>query len=75
VFVVAIIFGSVLTALHIDNVGSETPPLGFFLLRGVISCCANFLVVALNGAALAGFYRRLANVRSTPAIEPVSDPL
>ena len=63
VFIVAMIFGGIVTGFHIDSLGDETPPLGLFLLRGVVSACANFLVVALNGAALAGFYRRLANTR------------
>jgi hypothetical protein len=64
VFVVALIFGVIVTGFHIDNFADDAPPLGLFLLRGVISACANFLVVALNGAALAGFYRRLANTRA-----------
>ena len=34
-------------------------PLGFFLLRGVIGACANFVVVALGAAVLSGFYRRI----------------
>ena len=67
VFVVALIFGGIVTGFHIDSVGDETPPLGLFLLRGVVSACANVLVVALNGAALAGFYRRLANTRGDGA--------
>lgn len=72
VFLVATVFASILAALHIDSFGDDTPPLGFFLLRGVIGSCANFLVVALNGAALAGFYRRLAAIRADqlPAPEP-----
>jgi hypothetical protein len=40
------------------------PPLGFFLLRAVLSTCGNVLVVALSAAAIAAFYRRLEGQRS-----------
>jgi len=59
VFVVAMILSAFFAGFHLEGLGDATPPLGFFLLRGVIGSCADFLVVALGGAVVAGFYRRL----------------
>jgi len=59
VFIVAMIGGAIFAGFHIDGSGDRLPPLGFFLLRGVLSTCGNVLVVALCAAAIAGFYRRL----------------
>ena len=59
VFIVAMIGGAIFAGFHIDGSGDRLPPLGFFLLRAVLSTCGNVLVVALCAAAIAGFYRRL----------------
>jgi hypothetical protein len=59
VFVTAMIVSAFIAGFHIDQSGDELPPLGFFLLRAVLSCCGNVLVVALSAAVIAGFYRRL----------------
>lgn len=58
VFVVAMILSAIVAGFRLDG-AETTPPLGFFLLRGVVGTCADFLVVALGGAVVAGFYRRL----------------
>lgn len=57
VFITAMIVSAFFAGFHIDS--DELPPLGFFLLRAVLSCCGNVLVVALCAAVIAGFYRRL----------------
>jgi hypothetical protein len=59
VFVTAIIVSAFFAGFHIDASGDQLPPLGFFLLRGVLSSCGNVLVVALSAAVIASFYRRL----------------
>lgn len=59
VFIVAMVMSSIAAALGLDSGGDTPPPLGFFLLRGVIASCADFLVVALSASVLAGFYRRI----------------
>lgn len=59
VFVVAMILSAFFAGFQLDGLGDTPPPLGFFLLRGVIGSCADFLVVALGAAVAAGFYRRL----------------
>lgn len=58
VFVTLVIVNAVFAGFHIDQSGDQLP-LGFFLLRAVLSSCINFVVVALSAAAIAGFYRRL----------------
>lgn len=59
VFVTAMIVSAFFAGFHIDVSGDRLPPLGFFLLRAVLSTCGNVLVVALCAAVIAGFYRRL----------------
>jgi hypothetical protein len=59
VFVTAMIVSAFFAGFHIDASGDKLPPLGFFLLRAVLSSCGNILVVALSAAVIAGFYRRL----------------
>ena len=59
VFITAMIISAFFAGFHIDAASDQLPPLGFFLLRGVLSSCGNVLVVALSAAAIAGFYRRL----------------
>jgi hypothetical protein len=59
VFVFAMIIGGFFAGFHLDASGERAPPLGFFILRGVLGSCADFLVVALTAAVVAGFYRRL----------------
>ena len=59
VLVTAMIVSAFFAGFHIDQSGDQLPPLGFFLLRAVLSSCGNVLVVALCAAVIAGFYRRL----------------
>lgn len=59
VFITAMIVSAFFAGFHIDASGDQLPPLGFFLLRAVLSSCGNVLVVALSTAVIAGFYRRL----------------
>jgi hypothetical protein len=59
VFVTAMIVSAFFAGFHIDAYGDKLPPLGFFLLRAVLSTCGNVLVVALCASVIAGFYRRL----------------
>jgi hypothetical protein len=59
VFAVAMVLSAFFAGFHLDGAGSDPLPLGFFLLRGVIGSCADFLVVALGAAVVAAFYRRL----------------
>ena len=59
VFITAMIVSAFFAGFHIDASGGQLPPLGFFLLRAVLSTCGNVLVVALCAAVIAGFYRRL----------------
>ena len=58
-FVTAMIVSAFFAGFHIDASGDQLPPLGFFLLRAVLSTCGNVLVVALCASVIAGFYRRL----------------
>ncbi|HLI21689.1 MAG TPA: hypothetical protein VKV32_11255, partial [Stellaceae bacterium] len=58
VFIVAMILSAIFAGFHLDG-SEDAPPLGFFLLRGVIGSCADFLVVALGVAVVGSFYRRL----------------
>jgi hypothetical protein len=59
VFVVAMILSAFFAGFHLDSLGDDPLPIGFFLLRAVIGSCADFLVVALGASVAAGFYRRL----------------
>jgi hypothetical protein len=59
VFITAMIVSAFFAGFHIDASGDQLPPVGFFLLRAVLSSCGNVLVVALCAAVIAGFYRRL----------------
>jgi hypothetical protein len=59
VFITAIIVSAFFAGFHIEAYGDKPPPLGFFLLRAVLSTCGNVLVVALSASVIAGFYRRL----------------
>jgi hypothetical protein len=59
VFVTAMIVSAFFAGFHIEAFGDKVPPLGFFLLRSVLSICGNVLVVALCASVIAGFYRRL----------------
>ncbi len=59
VFTTAMIVSGFFAGFHIESYGKAAPPLGFFLLRALLSSCGNVLVVALSAAAIAGFYRRL----------------
>jgi hypothetical protein len=59
VFITAMIVSAFFAGFHIDASGDRLPPLGFFLLRAVLSTCGNVLVVALSASVIAGFYRRL----------------
>jgi hypothetical protein len=59
VFVVAMILSAFFAGFQLDGLGDSALPVGFFLLRGVIGSCTDFLVVALGAAVIGGFYRRL----------------
>jgi hypothetical protein len=59
VFITAMIISAFFAGFRIDASGDEQPPVGVFLLRAVLSCCGNVLIVALCAAVIAGFYRRL----------------
>ena len=55
---VIVLLSGVSTELHLDQTGAIVP-LGFFILRGVIETCMNFLIVALGASVLSTFYRRI----------------
>jgi hypothetical protein len=59
VFVAAMLINGIFNGLNIDASSDAPPPVGFFILRGVLGTCADFLVVALSAAVVAGFYRRV----------------
>ncbi len=56
--VVVLILSGVSSELHLDQ-SSDRVPLGFFILRGVIATCTNFVIVALGASVLSTFYRRI----------------
>ena len=56
--VVIVLLSGLSTELHLDQTGAIVP-LGFFILRGVIETCMNFLIVALGASVLSTFYRRI----------------
>jgi hypothetical protein len=58
VMALVLILGGIFAGLHLDQAADKLP-LGFFILRGVIGTCANFIVVALGASVLSGFYRRI----------------
>lgn len=64
VFITAMIVSAFFAGFQIDVSADQLQPLGFFLLRAVLSTCGNFLVVALCAAVIAGFYRRLEDKQS-----------
>lgn len=53
----ALIVSGVITGFQIEPL--DHPPLGFFILRGVVETCANIIVVALGATVLSAFYRRI----------------
>ncbi len=58
ILIVVLVLSGVFQALHLDQ-NSEIPPLGFFILHGLIETCTNLIVVALGAAVLSAFYRRI----------------
>jgi hypothetical protein len=66
VLLVAVIFELILDGAHLTARDAlEHPPLGLFLLDGVLDVMLSFLLVALGATVLADFYRRLVlHVRS-----------
>ena len=58
ILTVILTLSGIFAGLHLDEM-TEPLPLGFFLLRGIIGVCANFVVMALGAAVLSGFYRRI----------------
>jgi hypothetical protein len=57
-FVVMLFLSAVSTGLRLDQ-SVDIVPLGFFILRGVIETCTNFVIVALGASVLSIFYRRI----------------
>ena len=55
---VALLLSGIFAGLHMERFGSALP-LGFFILRGVVSICTNVIVVALGASVLSSFYRRI----------------
>jgi len=53
-----LILSGVFAGLHLDQL-SGPPPIGFFILRGVVETSANILIVALGASVLSAFYRRI----------------
>lgn len=55
------IMGAVFSAIDLQIGGDalDQPPMGLFLMRGLIDTLVNFLVVAMGGTLLVDFYRRL----------------
>ena len=64
VFVAAMLINGIFSGLNIDATSNTPPPVGFFILRGVFGTCADFLVVALSAAVVAGFYRRVKGTKA-----------
>jgi len=54
---VQIIMGAVLSGFGIG--GTTVPPMGLFILRGLIATVADFLIAALGAVVLSDVYRRL----------------
>jgi len=62
ILTVVFLFNAFLAALHLDAASAlaTRPPLGLFILRGLVNTLSNFILVALAASVLSGFYRRLA---------------
>jgi hypothetical protein len=58
IMALVLILSGIFAGLHLDQAPDKLP-LGFFILRGLIGTCANFIVVALGASVLSGFYRRI----------------
>jgi hypothetical protein len=58
VVVMVLIVAGVVAGFQIERF-APSPPLGFFILRGVVATCANFIIVALGATVLSIFYRRI----------------
>ena len=58
VLVAALLLSGIVTLLRLDQLGDRVP-LGFFLLRGLVTICTNLAVAALGATVLASFYRRI----------------
>jgi len=56
--IVIVLLSGLSTELQLDPSGAPVP-LGFFILRGVIETCMNFVIVALGASVLSTFYRRI----------------
>jgi hypothetical protein len=68
---VVVILGAVFSALDMQlgdlqpDDPAHAPPMGLFLLAGVIDTVANFLIVALGASILVDVYRRLVLARES----------
>jgi hypothetical protein len=68
---VVIVLGAVFSALNLQisdlqsGDAALTPPMGLFLLEGVIDTVVNFLIVALGASILVDVYRRLVLARES----------
>jgi len=58
VFIAALILSGVFAGFHLERFRGDVLPPGFFVLRGIIETCANFVVMGLGASVLAFFYRR-----------------
>jgi hypothetical protein len=58
IIIVPLILSAVIAALHLDQPVGR-PPLGFFILRGLIVVCTDVIIVALGASVLSAFYRRI----------------
>ncbi|HKT19898.1 MAG TPA: hypothetical protein VJR47_17735 [Stellaceae bacterium] len=56
--IVIVLLSGLSAELQLDQ-SKATVPLGFFILRGVIETCMNFVIVALGASVLSTFYRRI----------------
>jgi hypothetical protein len=55
---VALLLSGIFAGFHMERFG-PAQPLGFFILRGVVSICTNVIIVALGASVLSSFYRRI----------------
>jgi hypothetical protein len=55
--IVVLALSGISAGLHLDP--PAPVPLGFFILRGVVETCTNFVVVGLGASVLSTFYRRV----------------
>ena len=71
VLAVVVVLGAVFSALDLQlsdlqsGDAALTPPMGLFLLEGVIDTVVNFLIVALGASILVDVYRRLVLARES----------